>query len=77
MAILLKHRDGEIPQLSAARPDLPPQLDDLFRRMLAKKPEQRVQHMSEVVAELEAIAATLPEDPEQGQPRRRWNCRPN
>ena len=66
MAILLKHRDGEIPQLSAARPDLPPQLDDLFRRMLSKSPEQRVQNMSDVVAELEAIAAILPKDPGTG-----------
>jgi two-component system, chemotaxis family, chemotaxis protein CheY len=41
------------------RPDAPPQLNELFRRMLAKTPEQRVQQMSEVVAELEAIAATL------------------
>jgi serine/threonine protein kinase len=62
MAILLKHRDGEIPLLSAARPEAPPQLDDLFRRMMAKTPEARVQQMSEVVAELEAIAAILPAD---------------
>jgi serine/threonine protein kinase len=61
-AILLKHRDGEIPRLSAARSEVPPQLDDLFRRMMAKTPEKRVQQMSEVVAELEAIGAILPED---------------
>jgi serine/threonine protein kinase len=66
MAILLKHRDGEIPKLSAIRSDAPPALDDLFRRMLAKTPEARVQRMSDVVSELSAIAATLPPaDPPQ------------
>ncbi len=64
--LLLKHRDGEIPQLSAVRPDTPPQLDVLFRRMLIKSPEQRVQHMSEVIAELETVAAILPKIAELG-----------
>ncbi len=59
MSILLKHREGEIPKLSAIRSDVPPALDDLFRRMLAKTPETRVQQMSDVVCELTAIAATL------------------
>jgi len=66
MAILLKHRDGEIPRLSATRPETPPELDSLFRRMLAKDPDQRVQRMSDVVTELEAIAATLPEESRAG-----------
>jgi serine/threonine protein kinase len=61
MSLLLKHRDAEIPALGATRPESPPQLNDLFRRMMAKQPEQRVQQMSEVVAELEAIASTLDE----------------
>lgn len=65
VAILLKHRDAEIPRLSDLRKDVPPELDGLFRRMLAKTPEQRVQRMSDVVAELESIAAMLPEDPRQ------------
>ena len=62
MAILLKHRDAEIPRLSAVRPGTPPQLDDLFRRMLAKRADERVQQMSEVVAQLEAIAPTIGPD---------------
>lgn len=62
MAILLKHRDGEIPRLSAVRPETPPQLDSLFQRMLAKDPDQRVQMMSDVVTELETILAILPEE---------------
>jgi two-component system chemotaxis response regulator CheY len=59
MAILLKHRDGEIPTLQSLRPETPAELDELFRRMLAKRPEDRVQQMSEVVAELEGIASQL------------------
>lgn len=67
MSILLKHRDAEIPILSSVRSDSPPELDDLFRRMLAKDPEQRVQRMSDVVAELEAIARTMaPDQPGHG-----------
>lgn len=62
MEILLKHRDGEIPRLSTLRPEVPAQLDELFQRMVAKTPETRVQQMSEVVAELETIAASLAVD---------------
>jgi serine/threonine protein kinase/CheY-like chemotaxis protein len=64
MAILLKHRDAPIPSLSALRPETPAALDQLVCGMLAKQPEQRPQQMSEVVAELEAIAAQL--DPGAG-----------
>lgn len=66
MGILLKHRDGDIPRLTTPRPECPPRLNDLFRRMLAKSPEQRVQQMAEVVAELEAIAVSLPPDANRG-----------
>jgi two-component system chemotaxis response regulator CheY len=59
MAILLKHRDAPVPSLATWWPDAPPQLDDLFRRMLAKQREDRVQTMSEVVAELESMAVQL------------------
>jgi serine/threonine protein kinase len=62
MAILLKHRDAKIPALTEARPELPSQLDDLFHSMLAKKPEQRIQSMTEVVSELESIDSTLSSD---------------
>jgi PleD family two-component response regulator len=59
MAILLKHRDGEIPSLASVCLEAPPELDDLYRRMMAKTPEKRVQQMSDVVAELSMIAAKL------------------
>jgi CheY-like chemotaxis protein/tRNA A-37 threonylcarbamoyl transferase component Bud32 len=62
MSILLKHREGEIPKLGPDRSDVPPELENLYRRMLAKKPEERVQSMTEVITELEAIARSLAPD---------------
>ncbi|WP_425618931.1 response regulator [Anatilimnocola sp. NA78] len=62
MSVLLKHRDAQIPSLSAVRSEVPAALDGLFQRMLAKEPADRIQSMSEVVAELETIARDLPTD---------------
>jgi serine/threonine protein kinase len=62
MAILLKHREAPIPSAALWRPDVPPELDQLINRMLAKRPEDRLQPMFEVVAALEAIAAQLGPD---------------
>jgi len=58
LAILLKHRDAPIPDLQ----QVPPRLNRLFRRMLAKRPDDRVQNMDEVVRELEAIASECAAD---------------
>ncbi|MGD9646438.1 MAG: serine/threonine-protein kinase, partial [Pirellulales bacterium] len=41
-------------------PDLPPELDRLLMRCLAKRPEDRPANMREVLAELERVAAHLP-----------------
>ncbi|MBL8814475.1 MAG: protein kinase [Planctomyces sp.] len=59
MSLLLKHREAEIPSLRELRPEIPQRLDALFQRMVAKRPEHRMQQMSEVVAELEVIARTV------------------
>jgi two-component system chemotaxis response regulator CheY len=66
MAILLNHRDAEVPSLAAAREGVPPALDALFRKMLAKQPGQRIQTMDAVVTALEEIAAAEP--PEHKEP---------
>ena len=51
-------------QLGADRTDVPPDLESLFRRMLAKQPEDRPQKMNDVVTELEAIVRALaPDEP--------------
>jgi CheY-like chemotaxis protein/tRNA A-37 threonylcarbamoyl transferase component Bud32 len=64
MAVLLKHREAAIPSLAAARGDVPPGLDALFRRLLAKAPDERIQTMSEVRHALESIQAR-PREPAQ------------
>jgi formylglycine-generating enzyme required for sulfatase activity len=62
METMLEHRDAPIPSLRAVRPDCPPALDALFRRMIAKKPQDRPASMDEVIAELECVrrAVTRP-----------------
>jgi serine/threonine protein kinase len=62
MAVLLKHREEEIPSLRAVRPEVPAELDVLFRRMMAKNRDERVQSMEEVIVELERISAALAPD---------------
>jgi CheY-like chemotaxis protein len=49
---LLKHRDSPVPALTAVRPDVPVALDSAFRMMMAKKPADRFQSMSQVLASL-------------------------
>jgi serine/threonine protein kinase/DNA-binding response OmpR family regulator len=59
MAILLQHRDSPVPRLAATQPNVAPELESLFQRMMAKMPAARIQTMAEVVAQLEAIASKL------------------
>jgi eukaryotic-like serine/threonine-protein kinase len=54
MERLVAHREHPIPSLCAARPEVPPGFDFVFRTMVAKKPEQRYRSMTEVIAALQA-----------------------
>ncbi|HEX4131867.1 MAG TPA: SUMF1/EgtB/PvdO family nonheme iron enzyme [Pirellulales bacterium] len=52
---ILAHREAPPPDLSARCTGASPQLDAVFRRMMAKKPEDRYQTMNEVVAALDGV----------------------
>lgn len=53
MARLMAHANSPIPSLKSVRPDISPQLQGVFERMVAKKVEDRYQSMTEVIAALE------------------------
>ncbi len=52
---ILSHRELPIPSLRAKRPEAPAKLDELFQRMLAKQPEQRLQNVREVAQTLQLL----------------------
>ncbi len=60
VAVAMRHVRDPVPSVAARRPDVPPRLDALVRRALAKEPEQRFGSMSEVIAELEACRPGTP-----------------
>jgi CheY-like chemotaxis protein len=55
MALLLKHREAPIPSPRDSRPDTPAELEAVYRRMVAKKPDERFANMDEVIRALEAL----------------------
>ena len=51
---LLAHRDAPIPSLTERRSEVPSSVDAVFRKMVAKNPEQRFQSMTAVIEALVA-----------------------
>ena len=56
---LMAHRNHPIPSLRAERSDVPELLDRAFRRMVAKRPEDRYQTMGEVIESMETCTLAL------------------
>jgi serine/threonine protein kinase/Leucine-rich repeat (LRR) protein len=67
---IIAHREHPIPSLRALRPDVPEWLDGVFQKMLAKRPEDRQQTMSQVMAQLQqqALPQTGPAAPVRPSP---------
>ena len=59
--ILLAHREAPIPTLCDKVPDAPQNLEAVFQKMVAKKPEDRYSTMTEVIEALEQCDQSDPE----------------
>jgi serine/threonine protein kinase len=55
MKRLLAHREQPVPALRATLPDIPPGVDAIFRRMVAKEAADRYQTVGEVIADLKSL----------------------
>lgn len=55
---LIAHREQPIPSICALRPDAPAEIERIFQRMVAKRPEDRYGSMREVAAALSPIVAS-------------------
>ncbi len=55
MKRLLAHREAPIPSLRSISSRVPPELDDILRRMLAKRPEDRIGSMRQLIEFLKSV----------------------
>jgi len=53
---IFAHKDNPIPKFHEPRPDVPRDLQELFERMVAKRPEDRPASMTEVLHELRSLS---------------------
>ncbi len=56
---LMAHRRTPPPSLRERRSDIPPKLDALFQKMVAKEPDDRPASMDQVIGEIQSVLADL------------------
>ncbi|WP_417389121.1 serine/threonine protein kinase [Gimesia sp.] len=59
--VFVQHREGEIPDLQEKRPDVPDSIAAVFRKMVAKNPDERFQSMRELIVALDDCHISPPE----------------
>ena len=67
----MAHREEEVPSLKAVRADVPDELDAVFRKMMAKRPDDRYQSAGELADALEVCVrkesvAVVGDEPSDG-----------
>lgn len=62
LSIAVQHVKNEATPLQLIRPDIPVELAELIHRMIAKKPEDRIQSASDVLKELRKVDVSSPDD---------------
>jgi eukaryotic-like serine/threonine-protein kinase len=55
MAVMLKHINDPVPQITATNPNLPPALDRIIQKALAKQPEDRYSTCAELIEDLSEV----------------------
>jgi serine/threonine protein kinase len=63
---MIAHAEAAIPNLRESLPHVPDQLNEVFVKMVAKRPEERYQSMTEVLADLRRCLEYLRTVPEAG-----------
>lgn len=63
LSVAVQHINAVPEALSKARPDLPVALCELVEKMMAKQPQDRYQHSSEVVEDLGRLGAAIKKNP--------------
>lgn len=61
-SLMYMHLDGEVPSLRNVRPDLPPEVDRVIRRALAKRPDQRYSAAGVFARELAGVLGVSEEE---------------
>jgi serine/threonine protein kinase len=69
MSTMIRHREAAIPPLTAPGEEVPPELEEMYQRMVAKRPDDRYPAMGAVAVAFERFLATAATGPHPTLPR--------